>query len=454
MVIPRAAVLTLATGVIGAGVLLDPPTTKAIGGSTTMPPFAAPADGDFYENGRPDPAKVELGRLLFFDKILSGNKNIACATCHHPTASSGDALSLPIGEGGIGLGPDRYAGPGADARVPRNAPPLFNLGAREFTHLFHDGRVAVDKAHPSGFGTPAGDELPLGLDTPLAAQALFPPTSPAEMAGQAHDNPVGAAAVDGVQSVWAILTERLRSNPEYGQLFAAAFEDVASPGNITIVHAANAIAAFEATAFRADNSPYDEFLRGNEGALTPSARRGLELFYGDAGCANCHSGPFQTDHDFHAIAMPQIGPGKGDGNGHEDYGRERITGDPADRYKFRTPSLRNVALTGPWGHSGAYATLEAIVRHHMDPVAALHDYDSTQAILPPRPDLDAKDHHVVVSLDLRTAISEANSLTPVRLTDEQIADIVAFLRALTDPSSQRLDRLVPDRVPSDLPVAD
>ena len=94
--------------------------------------------------GTPPPAKVELGKFLFFDKEFGGNRNISCATCHHPMAATGDGLSLPVGEGGAGLGMTRDTGTGEDQiheRVPRNAPHIFNLGAREFTRMFHDGRV-------------------------------------------------------------------------------------------------------------------------------------------------------------------------------------------------------------------------------------------------------------------------------------------------------------------------
>jgi len=149
----------------------------------------APAtDDDFYPR---DPAKEELGKLLFSDKILSGNLNLSCATCHHPLSDTGDGLSLPIGEGGNGLGVTRDTGQGAAAvpeRVPRNAPPVFNLGAKEYERMFHDGRVAVDPAQPSGFLSPAGDALPAGLANVLAAQAMFPVTSGTEMAGQEGEN--------------------------------------------------------------------------------------------------------------------------------------------------------------------------------------------------------------------------------------------------------------------------
>ena len=118
------------------------------------------------------------------------------------------------------------------------------------------------------------------------------------------------------------------------------------------------MAAFEGTAWRADNSPFDRFLRGEQRAMSNSAKKGMRLFYGKAACSNCLTGKFQTDHEFHAIVMLQIGPGKGGGvDGHDDLGRERVTGDRVDRFRFRTLTLRNVALTEPWGHDGAFNTL-------------------------------------------------------------------------------------------------
>ncbi len=316
--------------------------------------------GDFYVDGHLDEVKVELGKLLFFDKILSGNRNIACATCHHGLTDTGDGLSLPIGEGARGLGVTRNTGTGNDAvieRVPRNAPPIFALGAKSMTALFHDGRVEVDDTQASGFRTPAGDELPLQLENVLAAQAMFPVSSPTEMAGQAGENTIADAAASGnlagPDGVWAQIAERLRNIPEYVRLFDQVFG--LSQQEITYAHAANAISAFESSAWRADNSPFDLYLRGDKKALSKAAKKGLKLFYGKAGCSSCHSGKFQTDMQFHAIAMPQVGPGKGHGSsGHEDFGRAGITGDESQRYHFRTPPLRNVALTGPWGHSGAF----------------------------------------------------------------------------------------------------
>ena len=467
-----------------AGVALPPPVV----------------DGDYHDDGKPNPAKVELGRALFFDKILSGNRNISCATCHHPSLASGDGLALPLGEGPAGLGPQRKAGSYAEravhGRVPRNSPALFNLGAREFVRMFHDGRVEVDPDgnYDAGFISPAKWKLPSGLDNVLAAQALFPVTSPVEMAGDRGENPIADAVfannAAGEGGAWQLLAERLRNIDGYVQLFRSAYPGkVEEREDISYVLAANAIAAFEISEFRADRSAFDAYLRGDTSQLSEPARRGMNLFYGEAGCSGCHAGKFQTDHDFHAIAMPQVGPGKGDGaDGEfwrttglklalEDYGRGRVTFRTEDRYRFRTPSLRNVAMTAPYGHSGAYPTLEAVVRHHLDPVASLHDYEPPESLLAPldnvleltadgarfsqsflsenrRQGFIQSDTWVQRSDRLRGYIAAANELQPVDLSDRQVADLIAFLESLTDPRAATLDYIVPQAVPSGLPVRD
>lgn len=422
---------------------------------------SAVTDTDFYDNGSPSPAKIELGRHLFFDKVLSGNQNISCATCHHSLTDTGDGLSLPIGEGGRGLGVTRDTGSGADAvheRVPRNAPPVFNLGARSFSVIFHDGRVQTDSSFPSGVKTPAGHDLPNILDNPLAAQAMFPVTSATEMAGQAGENSIADAAaagnLAGAGGVWAQLADRLKGIPEYVAMFNAAYG--INQSDITYAHAANAIAAFEATAWRADNSPFDRYLRGEKSAMSKSARKGMKLFYGKANCASCHSGKFQTDNSFRSIALPQIGPGKGqDFDGHGDFGREAISGNPSDRYKFRTPTLRNVALTAPYGHSGAYDTLEDMVRHHLDTTAGITNYDCANTpVLPSRADLDAIDCVVQNDPSRVSAIADSSDVAPVSLKEKEVKQLIDFLNALTDPSSIDLRTDVPKSVPSGLTLAE
>jgi len=408
--------------------------------------------------------KVELGKSLFFDKILSGNQNDSCSTCHHPFAWTGDGLSLPIGEGGDGVGVTRSTGYMSDAvheRVPRNAPQVFNLGAKESTIMFHDGRVRKDESQPSGFVTPAGDDLPMGLDNTLAAQAMFPITSPTEMAGQAGESSVSDAAVAGdlagPNGVWAQLAARVQGVSEYVTQFKDVYSDVNSASDITMVHIANAIGAFEATAFRADNSAFDKYLRGDTGAMSENQIEGMNIFYGEGGCSGCHSGKFLTSNEFKSIGMPQIGPGKGDNlpgfnDGLDDFGRERETGNPADRYKFKVPSLRNVLLSAPWGHAGAYNDLRSVIKHHLNPAMALANYDQSQAILPYRRDLSALDFAVMNDTYSRNALLSNLDIQNVNLTETQIDRLLDFLDAVTDRTSIDLRTDVPTSLPSGLPV--
>ena len=448
-----SSVVAALLGVSGTAVLAKGGPDK--GGEHYLPD----PDYDFRTSSA---EKVELGRVLIFDKILSGNENISCGTCHHSLAYTGDGLSLSVGEGGKGLGVTRSADHKDDTiheRVPRNAPPVWNLGDSSFHTLFHDGRVQVDPSFPSGCKTPAGRDLPKNLENVLACQAMFPVTSGTEMAGQPSDgDPVAIAAADGdLPLVWELLAQRLRANLEYVAMFQAAFPgDVIDAGDITYAHAANAISAFEGVAWRADNSPFDQYIRGDKGAMSKNARNGMKLFYkGDSNghaCAECHSGLYQTDQSFHAIAMPQIGSGRGSGeDGYEDYGRQQVTGLDRDILKFRTPSLRNVALTAPYGHGGAYNTLRAVVEHHLDPVNALYAYnDKRQAILPTHLLLDAENYRAMDDPAIVGFIAERNELASFTYSAEDVDRIMDFLNALTDSNTidLRSDQDVVNGVPS------
>jgi cytochrome c peroxidase len=470
--------------------------TAAVAQADVPGRIEAVVDADFYENGRYSKAMISLGEALFFDKILSGNRNIACSSCHDPRLGTSDRIALSIGEGGEGLGPERHVRPDQPVsdRVPRNSQALWFVGASEFKQLFHDGRVSHDQANnwESGFWSPAREQLPPGLDNVLAVQAMFPVTSAVEMAGQKGENAIATAvALDelaGPGGAWDLLAKRLQGIPEYVLMFRRAFEHIDTAQDISFVDAANAIAAYETVTFRADESPFDEFLRwGRSRAMSEAQKRGLALFYGKANCASCHSGKFQTDQKFHAIAMPQIGPGKNDGwdtgywqaTGYmarlEDHGRARETARGEDKFAFRTPTLRNVALTAPYGHAGAYSTLEEVVRHHADPLTSLYSYRTAQAPLPEvknviettvsgsqliyKPvnparlaDFERRDTWVMNSAAQRDAIARANEIDALELTERDIADLVAFMHALTDPRFLDPSHLVPRRVPSGLAI--
>ena len=401
-----------------------------------------------------DMDQVQLGQLLFYDPILSGNKSVACATCHHPKHATSDGLSLGLGDGAHGLGPNRKIDPSnlPEQRVPRHSPALFNLGAVEFDTMFHDGRLEADPTRPSGIRTPLGREMVQGFASVLSAQSMFPVLSPDEMAGHYNENKVAQAVRRGFLTydggAWSIISARVSVIHEYNQ----AFENIHGVGHkVTFTDISDVIAEFIAFEWRADKSPFDLYLR--EGTALPAdAKAGMELFYGKAECSTCHSGQFQTDHGFHAIAMPQIGPGKAARfESHaRDKGRMRVTGKAEDAYKFRTPSLRNVAETAPYGHSGAYATLKAVIEHHLDPQKALQNYDRSQLILP---DLaNSKDFRVMSDPQELAAIAAANELQPLKLAPSEVDQIIAFLETLSDKDSLTGRLGVPKQVPSGLPV--
>jgi cytochrome c peroxidase len=414
-----------------------------------------------------DSPLAELGRDLFFDPILSGDLNISCATCHHPDLSMGDGRVLPIGTGGDGLGPVRdfmdhvtladeasmprllrsradatggdptVANPFLGAFVPRNSPTILNSALLPVQ--FWDGRV-------KGYGletavvTPERAVNQLGLSDPLTVQALFPVTSLHEMAGATLGHLPPA-------DIRRQLARRLSRQPAYAERFAAVFgAEEATPLQIVL-----ALAEFERR-FIFTNAPWDDYLGGNRTALTDQQKRGALLFFGElnpqVNCAQCHSGDLFTDLDFHNILAPQLGPGKGHGgSGREDWGRAGVTFDLRDQYKFRTPSLRNVALTAPYLHSGAYATLEDVIWHHANVWEHAANYDPGRHLPPSfyssvRP-FDPLKQGRTVAPALRDGLP---------LSSQDVADLVAFLHSLTDPAAADLAQFAPDSVPSGLPL--
>jgi cytochrome c peroxidase len=399
-----------------------------------------------------NPSLVRLGQALMFDKVLSGNRDVSCATCHNPVSGTSDGLSLSIGTGGAGSARSRVLST-APQFTPRNSQALFNRGYAEFASMFWDGRVS--QARNGDFHTPAGTQLPAGLSSALAAQAMFPVTTRLEMRGQAGDldrfgapNELAQLGDDERPAIWAALMNRLLAIPEYVSMFQAAYPAVA-PAKLGFQHAANAIAAFEVEAFTSVNSPLDLYLRGEAGALTEPEKRGAVLFFGKAGCGSCHLGPHLSNQQFHSIGVPPVGPGFAPENP-EDHGRERVTGAAGGRYQFRTPPLRNVELTGPWMHDGAYTTLEAAVRHYLDAELALSSYNASQL----REDLRATYLSNPTTLEAMAASIDSRVKAPLALSDGEVADIVSFLRSLTDPSASNLAATIPASVPSGLPVHD
>ncbi|MGB5864315.1 MAG: cytochrome c peroxidase [Sulfitobacter sp.] len=401
--------------------------------------------------------EAALGQLLFYDPILSGNRNIACATCHHPKFATADGVALAIGEGGVGLGPDRRVDlvQMPEERIPRNAPALFNLGAYEFTTMFHDGRLQADVTQPGGIRTPMDADMVTGFASVLSAQTMFPVLSRDEMAGGFRENDIGRTVrqglITGEGGAWDLIARRIAEVPVYADQFRATYPHISHAEDIAFTDISNAIAAFIEFEWRSDMAPFDAVLR-DEAQLQGAALDGQKLFYGDAKCASCHSGPFQTDHQFHAMGAPQIGPGKSAQfqSNHDDTGRHLVTGDRADMFAFRTPSLRNVVHTGPYGHAGGHADLHEFITAHSDPVAGLAAFDASAVDLP----VMAVDDFIIMQDPKQVAaIAAAVRVEPVSLSETEIAQIVAFLDTLTDTAAIAGRLGIPAAVPSGLPVS-
>jgi cytochrome c peroxidase len=396
-----------------------------------------------------DPALVELGRALMFDPILSGNRDVACATCHHPATHEGDGLSLAIGTGGSGLGPGRTPGPGRQF-VARNAPSLLNDGLGLF-YLFWDGRLSNFLVGPPP--PPVAASVAPGVSNLLAAQAMLPVINRREMRGEPGDRDVFGAPNELAQfadsdstAIRQAILRRLLAIPEYVAKFTAAYPGT-SAGQLRFEHAATALAAFEMQALTRTDSPFDRYLSRDDAALTTQQKRGGRLFFGKAQCSTCHNGPLLGANGFANAGVPQLGPGSAT-TPPLDRGRADLPKQQFYEFAFRVAPLRNVELTPPYMHDGAFPTLEAVVRHYNDVPLALRTYDASQL----DPALRATYHGDAATIDSVLRTLDFRVRTRLQLTDSEMGDLVAFLKSLTDPSARNLSTLVPPAVPSGLPV--
>ncbi|MDP6475212.1 MAG: cytochrome c peroxidase [Alphaproteobacteria bacterium] len=428
--------------------------------------------------------KYLLGQALFFDPVLSGARQVACATCHLPTRGTSNGQALAVGVDGRWLGENRLTG-GRGFETPRNSPDIWNRGHAAVQNMFWDGRVALDEEAIDDarrydkddttiyFETPMAGRFPDGVENLLAAQALFPLTGVDEMLGRPGDRSPrdfadehanlpnelaqAAAGTSGprqIQIVHEALVARLLAprldtddldedgepelaewQKEYRRLAHAAYPDV-SLRQLSIVELVNAIGHFEKIAFATRNAPWDNYLRGDNYAISYGAKAGARIFFGNGRCAACHSGPLFSDYEFHSLGVRQIGPGKNISS--DDLGRYHVTGDKRDLYKFRTPPLRNVTLSAPYFHDDVAATLRAAIRHHNDPLNLA----------------DAKYANGTHSWNRGKRKSVSYVLAAgLNLTDTEINRLIAFLKSLEDDVDDLMPRIVPARVPSGLPVA-
>jgi cytochrome c peroxidase len=453
----RAAARLAAVGAVaGLGLLALAPGTIFGGGDRLAGDLRAELQREGYTGrieqtltrrlGRPvDPKLANIGRLLWFDTVTALNGDNACAGCHSPTNGFGDSQPIAIGIDNNGIvGPDRK-GP----RNMRRSPMVINTAF--FPSLMWNGRFSSNSGDPFdnrlGFAFPAPEGASLsGHPHLLVAQAFIPPTERTEAAGFDFEGDNDA--------IRAEVARRLNDVPSYRRLFARIFPEVRVGGPIEFTMFARAIAEFEFSLTFAD-APLDRFARGDTGALTGAEKRGALLFFGVAGCVDCHSvagasNEMFTDFEPHAIAVPQLVPAVTNnqfaGSGaNEDRGREDVTGDSRDRYAFRTPSLRNLAVAPAYMHDGAFTSVRAAIEHHLDAVASARSYDPSSQRLPA--DLTGP----LAPLEPLLDALDPKLRTPVVLTPREVDHLVAFVTwGLLDERAlpKRLEALVPRRLPS------
>lgn len=393
-----------------------------------------------------NPALVALGRSLFFDKILSGNKDVSCASCHQPSAALGDGQSLAVGTGARIVGHTRLPGAGRKF-VARQSPTLINSGLGMF-YMFWDGRLTRfgQSFGPGPIGAP-GAPLPPQGGNALAMQPKFSVLDRREMRGNIGENELADISDSEPGAVYQAVMRRVTAIPEYVGMFRAAFPNKPVSA-LTFDDAALALATFQMQAFTKTNSAFDRYLDRDDAALTVEQKRGGLLFFGKAQCSSCHSGPFLGAQTFTNIGVPQIGPGVAR-RMPLDLGRGELEPNlNFYQFAFRVAPLRNVELTAPYMHNGAYATLEAVVNHYTNVPRALREYDASQL----SPELRSMYHGDAATIEAVLATLDHRLRTPIDLTDAEKRALVSFLKALTDPAARDLTSLTPARVPSGLSV--
>jgi len=448
-------------------------------------------------------------RALGLHSDPDGSNGNSCAGCHSPSNGFGDTQPIAIGVDNNDLiGPGRVG-----ARNQRRSPMLVNIGFvprlmwdGRFSAPSGD---PFDNSQGFRFPMPEGETaFPAnapGVTHLLVAQAHIPPTELPEMAGftgtsaepavsfvgkqllrrsmfsggagggaplastaifdDGHGQAVPAPDAFGFRN--AQIRDRATATIDaiqgYRDRFGTIYQSVADGGPITFLMIAQALAEFQISLTFAD-APVDAFARGDDAAMSEAERRGAVVFFGKGRCASCHaaggeSNEMFSDFENHRIGGPPLAPEYGPGLGNvqfagegsmEDFGAEHSTGDEAHRYMFRTAPLRNVAVQPAFFHNGAFTTLEAAIRHHLDAGQSLLDYDPAahgvdadlQVLSPPRQPILAKGLDPVL----------ANGIA---ITDGEFADLLAFVRdALLDPRAApaNLCGLIPASVPSGMKV--
>lgn len=433
-----------------------------------------------------NPNLARIGQLLWFDTSGGLHDDNACGGCHAPATGFGDALSIAVGiQSNLTVGHKRE-GPHNQRRTPKA------LNIAFFPALMWNGRFNSLSGDPfdnsKGFkfpppeGTtrfPPNDPIIRHL---AQAQGEMPPTELTEVAGYTGTKgtpyslgPLFDQFDDGKGSnlpipdsegfrndpIRAAVLDRLNATEGYRKLFGQVFPSVAAGAPIDFSMFGRAIAEFEFTLTFA-NAPIDQFARGDKGAMTLAQKRGALLFFGKANCVSCHAvsgkaNEMFSDFEEYNIGVPQISPNFGVGKGNvifdgpnqnEDFGLEQISGNSSDRYHFRTAPLRNLAIQPAFFHNGCFKRLEDAIRHHLDVYDSARNYDPRRAGV-------ERDLRNVGPIEPVLITLEPRLKEPIRLTDEEFQDLLAFIRdGLQDKRVRKnnLCALIPYSVPSGRPL--
>lgn len=442
-------------------------------------------------------AKVNLGRLVFFDPAFGLHQDNSCAGCHAVTAGFGDSQPIAIGVNNNDTVGERRSGP----RNQRRTPSVINTAF--YPNLMWNGRFASFTNDPfdnsNGFKFPApedsifntGSDYVNQISHLLVAQAHIPFTELAEMAGFTTKPGDGFTLFDDCGEIdFSIFNDakglrvppvdpainssnfRIRDkilvivneNAAYKKLFGHIYPDVKNGGDINFIMIGEVLAEFEFSLTFA-KAPLDRYALGNKHALTDAEKRGAIIFFTKGKCVTCHavsgsSNQMFSDFDMHNAGVPQIHPvfGIGTGNvpfssiecfksvtGTLDFGREEFTGDTADRYKFRSSPLRNLKAQAGYFHNGSFKLLEDALNFHLNPAVNIKTYIPSQYGIPQDLEYDSADMADVMKT-LHPVLKEG-----INLSDDEKTDLLAFLtEGLYDKriADEELKKLIPDHLPS------
>lgn len=373
-------------------------------------------------NNAPDyQARIELGRRLFMDPNLSGNKNISCLTCHHPMTGTSDGRGLSQTQDGKGV-------------LRRNANSLYNVGDPQNKFMFWDGRVHYSPAkkvfttpEPALNGeNPVAREITSVMQSALSAQSIFPIVNSDEMKGRRGENEIANAKTD--MEAWELVVARLTNvkNTRYTDLFKKAYPTVEK---VNIGHVGEAMGVFMRESFQSNGSPFNRYAAGDTTALNAQQKRGLQVFM-SSNCIACHSGPTLGNNSFFAsVGVPFYGAKPFA----QDRGRAEVTNEKFRTYFFKTPSLINVGLSAPYMHNGAFKTLREVINHYNDIETSITTYDISNR----RNEFPVEVEQLNSPADLgalRASIQAGFLLSGLELGTRSLDDLEAFLReGLTDP---------------------